>query len=227
MHQGVSVVDKVVGYVRVSTNKQEVGPEVQVAELERAAEREGWDLTIVREDGISAATLSKRPVILSVLDDMAAGKYSTLAVSKLDRLSRSTEDGARLLATAQRQGWRIVCLDLGVDTGTVMGSAMFNMALNFAEVERRFISQRTKAALAEVRKHKHVGRRRVLPRETVERVVDLRSRGLYLKQIASILNAEQVRTASGTPWTIAKVQGVLNTLTAKGEYLGDLEQATG
>lgn len=214
------MLDRVVGYVRVSTNKQEIGPEVQIGELQRAAAREGWDMTIAREDGISAATVSKRPVLLSVLDDMAAGRYSALVVSKLDRLSRSTEDGSRVLATAQRQGWRIVCLDLGVDTGTVMGAAMFNMALNFAEVERRFIAERTKAALAHVRKTKHVGRPRVLPRETVERVVDLRGRGLYLKEIASILNAEQVRTASGTPWTIAKVQGVLNTLTARGEYLG-------
>lgn len=214
------MIDRVLGYVRVSTNKQEIGPEVQIGELQRAAEREGWELTIAREDGISAATVSKRPVLLSVLDDMAAGRYSALAVSKLDRLSRSTEDGSRVLATAQRQGWRIVCLDLGVDTGTVMGAAMFNMALNFAEVERRFIAERTKAALAHVRKTKHVGRPRVLPRETVEHVVDLRARGLYLKEIASILNAEQVRTATGTPWTIAKVQGVLNTLTARGEYLG-------
>lgn len=216
----VSVVDRLVGYVRVSTNKQEVGPEVQIAELGRAAEREGWDLTIVREDGKSAATVSKRPVLLSLLDELAAGTYGGLVVSKLDRLSRSTEDGSRLLATAQRQGWRIVCLDLGVDTGTVMGAAMFNMALNFAEVERRFIAERTKAAMAHVKRTKHVGRPRVLPRETVDRVVQLRGRGLYLKEIASILNAERVPTATGTPWTIAKVQGVLNTLTAKGEYLG-------
>ncbi|MFT4471975.1 recombinase family protein, partial [Arthrobacter sulfonylureivorans] len=186
-----------------------------------AAEREGWELDMRHEFGRSAATISKRPVMLEILDDLAAGAYGGIVVSKLDRLSRSMEDGTRMLALAQRQGWRIICLDLGVDTGTVMGAAMFNMALNFAEVERKFIGQRTSEALNKLKRVKHVGRPRALDPAVTERIKELRGRGLYYKEIARVLNAEQVPTAERRgPWTIAMVQHHLGTLTAKGEYLG-------
>lgn len=212
--------DQIIGYVRVSTNKQEVGPEVQIAELEAEAARQGWDMTLVREDAVSAATISKRPLMLGALEDLRLGKYEGLAVSKLDRLSRNMEDGSRLLADAQRQGWRIICLDLGVDTATVMGAGMFHMALNFAEIERRFIAQRTKAAMGRIRTQKHVGRPRVLTEAAVQRAVRLRESGLTLARVAEALTAEGVPTATGGPWTVARVQAALTTLTARGEYLG-------
>jgi DNA invertase Pin-like site-specific DNA recombinase len=72
--------------------------------------------------------------------------------AKLDRLSRSMIDFARLLEQARHERWNLVALDLGVDVSTpseflasVMGSA--------AQWERRMIGQRTKEALA-VRKHR-------------------------------------------------------------------------
>lgn len=205
-----------VGYVRVSTNKQEIGPDVQRGELELAAERNGWDLTVVEEFGVSAATVAKRPQMLRVLEDLEASRYDGLVVSKLDRLSRSTADGARLLADSLRQGWRIVCLDLGVDTSTIMGAGMFNMALNFAEIERKMIGQRTSAAMSKLRETKHVGRPRTLPAETVELAVTLRTSGRTIQGVADALNEAGVPTATGGEWNVARVQSALNSLTAKG-----------
>ena len=72
-------------------------------------------------------------------------------VAKLDRLSRSMLDFAALMNAAQKQGWALVALDLGVDTSTPYGEMMANVLATFAQFERRLISQRTKEALAQKR----------------------------------------------------------------------------
>nr|WP_014235127.1 recombinase family protein [Arthrobacter rhombi]AER68060.1 putative resolvase [Arthrobacter rhombi] len=212
---------RIIGYVRVSTDKQDISPEVQIQELRAEAARMDYELTIVREDAASAATVSKRPLMVQALADLKAGKYHGLMVSKLDRLSRNMEDGTRLLADSQRQDWRIICLDLGVDTATIMGAGMYNMALNFAEIERKFIGKRTKDAMAKIKETKHVGRPRALPAETSAQVVQLRDSGLTMKAVAERLKADGVPSASGQPdWSVAKVQSALKSLTAKGAYKG-------
>jgi DNA invertase Pin-like site-specific DNA recombinase len=212
---------RIIGYVRVSTDKQDIGPEVQIDALREEAERMDWELTIVREDAVSAATVAKRPLMLQALADLKAKRFDGLAVSKLDRLSRNMEDGTRLLADSQRQGWRIVCLDLGVDTATIMGAGMFNMALNFAEIERRVIGKRTKDAMAKLKETKHVGRPRALPADVVARIVGMRQEeGKVMAQIAQELNADKIATANGKgEWTTSKVQSVLKSRTAKGSYI--------
>lgn len=212
---------QIIGYVRVSTDKQDISPEVQIQELRAEAARMGYELTIVREDAASAATVSKRPLMVQALADLKSGKYHGLMVSKLDRLSRNMEDGTKLLADSQRQGWRIICLDLGVDTASIMGAGMYNMALNFAEIERKFIGKRTKDAMAVLKESKHVGRPRKLEPETSARVVQLRESGLTMKAIAEQLNADGAPSASGSvDWSVAKVQSALKSLTAKGAYKG-------
>ena len=50
----------------------------------------------------------KRPGIRTALDMLAAGEASALVVAKLDRLSRSMLDFARIMATAQTQSWAAV-----------------------------------------------------------------------------------------------------------------------
>jgi DNA invertase Pin-like site-specific DNA recombinase len=210
--------NRMVGYVRVSTNKQEIGPEVQRTEIETAARLQGWDLTLVEEFGISAATVEKRPEIQKLLTQLEAGLFDGLVVSKLDRLSRSTADGARLLSDSMRQGWRIVCLDLGVDTSTIMGAGMFNMALNFAEIERKMIGERTSKAMQRLSATKHMGMPRILPAETVELAVELRGAGMTLQAVADELNRRGLETARGGAWTTSKVQTALNSRTGMGVY---------
>jgi DNA invertase Pin-like site-specific DNA recombinase len=206
---------RIVGYVRVSTDKQDISPEVQRGELEREAARMGYDLVIVEELAASAATISKRPKMLGVLADLKAKKYHGLMVSKLDRLSRNMEDGTRVLADSQRQGWRIICLDLGVDTATIMGAGMYNMALNFAEIERKFIGQRTRAGMQEIKRTtgKHMGRAAALPLETMLYIRQLKSEDLSLRKIAERLTREGVATATGGKWHPSTVKAILESVT--------------
>ena len=207
---------RVIGYVRVSTHKQDIGPAVQMAALQDAAARNGWELDIRREDAASAASLKNRPVLAEALADLKAGRADALAVSKLDRLSRSVADFATMLETAARQRWAVISLDLGIDTTTITGAAMAQVTVTFAEMERKKIAERTREGMARIKAEtgKHMGRRSVLPAETVQRIRDARAAGRSLAAIAETLNAEGVSTAAGGTWHASTVSRVLNRVEA-------------
>lgn len=204
---------RALGYVRVSTDQQDIGPEVQITALAAEAERRGWTLEIRREDAASAKSLRGRPVLAQTLADLKAGRADVLAVSKLDRLSRSVADFSRLLEDAGHQHWDLVCLDLGVDTTDPVGKAMAHVTVTFAELERSRIGERTREAMAtlpdEVRdRMRRGGRPRALPPETEALIRRWKAEGMTLKAIAERLTAEGVPTASGGRWwpaTVAKV----------------------
>jgi DNA invertase Pin-like site-specific DNA recombinase len=212
---------KVLGYLRVSTNKQDIGPEVQRAALEAEARRHGWELTIRREDAASATSLKNRPVLASALADLKAGTFDALAVSKLDRLSRSVSDFAGMLETSNRQRWALICLDLGIDTSTITGAAMAQVTCAFAEMEAKKIAERTRAGMAELKakaaakgEYKHMGRRSVLPEATVRQILSERDNGASLARIARSLNEGAVPTATGGKWYASTVRQVLGSATA-------------
>ncbi|MBB6405910.1 recombinase family protein [Arthrobacter sp. AZCC_0090] len=149
---------------------------MQLAALEAEAKRNGRKLTVYREDAASAKSLKNRPVLASALADLKAGTYEALAVSKLDRLSRSVADFAALLETSDRQRWALICLDLEIDTSTITGAAMAQVTCTFAEMERKKIAERTRDGVAKMKATtgKHMGRRSALPAPTVQRIVSER-----------------------------------------------------
>lgn len=205
-------VRKVIGYVRVSTDKQEIGPEVQTAALEAEAARQGWEIKILREDFASAKSLTGRPVLASALRELKAGRADALVVSKLDRLSRSVADFSALLEISNRQQWALICLDLGIDTGTITGAAMAQVTVTFAEMERKKIGERTRDGMAKIKATtgKHMGRRSVLPEETIALIRSLREAGASLASIAKTLSTEGVPTAMGCSWHASTIRQILN-----------------
>ena len=201
---------RVIGYVRVSTAKQDISPEVQVAALKREAERQGWNLDIRRENAASAKSRKGRPVLAAILADLKAGRADALAVSKLDRLSRSVADFAGILEDAVRQKWALICLDLGIDTSTITGAAMAQVTVTFAEMERKKIGERTKEGMARIRATgKHMGRKSVLTPEVVTHICSLRAEGRSLASIAASLNETAVPTAAGGQWHASTIRQVL------------------
>lgn len=201
---------RVIGYVRVSTNKQEIGPAVQILDLQLEAERLGWDLDLRREDAASAKSLKGRPVLQQALVDLREHRADMLAVSKLDRLSRSVADFSAMLADAGREGWHIACLDLRVDTSTTMGRGMAHIAASFAQMERERISERTKEGLARVRASgKRVGRPSGIGVDAMLRATELYGLGLSLQDVADQLNDEGVPTAAGGRWWPDRVAAAL------------------
>ena len=204
---------RVVGYCRVSTAEQAdsgLGLEAQRRAIRLECERRGWELVAVEEDAGVSGKVTSRPGLQRALDACQRGESDGLVVAKLDRLSRSVQHAAQLLAEAEREGWALVALDLGVDLSTPSGEVMAHVLAAIAQFERRLIGQRTRDALA-VRKAQGVrlGRPQVLPAELVERISRQRLAGATLQAIADQLNGEGVPTAHGGarwwPSTVGKV----------------------
>lgn len=207
---------RVIGYIRVSTNKQDVGPEVQVAALEAEAKAKGWMLEIRREEAASAKSLANRPVLAQALADLKAKRADVLAASKLDRLSRDVADFAGLMKLSTKQGWALVCLDLNVDTTTSTGAAMAQVSVVFAELERKRIAERTSDAMQNIKASgKHMGRSSVLDPETRQRIISDHQAGVSMNRLAVNFNAEGVPTATGGKWYASTIKAVLTSETAK------------
>lgn len=208
---------RVVGYVRVSTSKQDISPEVQIDALEAAAARSGWELTIVREEAASAKSMSNRPVLLAALASLKAKRFDALAVSKLDRISRSVHDFSGLLELSGRQRWALICLDLNVDTTTITGAAMAQVTVTFAEMERKKIAERTRDGMAKIKSTtgKHMGRVSVLPPATLAQIRELRA-ALSMARTAAALNAAGVPTATGATWHASTIQQVERSAAYRG-----------
>lgn len=205
---------RVIGYARVSTDEQAAsgaGMAAQRAAIAAEAERRGWTVVELVEDGGWSAKDLRRPGIARTLELLAAGEADTLVVAKLDRLSRSMLDFAGLMETARRQGWAVVALDVNVDTTTPSGEMVAGVTAVVAQYERRLIGQRTRDGLAAKRAQGvRLGRPSTLPRAVAARIAAERAEGRTLGAIADALNAEGVPTGqNGKQWYPSSVRAVL------------------
>ena len=142
---------------------------------------------------------------------LRAGQAEALVVSKLDRLSRSLADFARLLELASKQGWGVVAIDLGIDTTTPTGELVASIMASVSQWERRVIGMRTREGLAEARKAgKQIGSPVLLPIEVQDRIVAERAAGRTLAAIAQGLNDDLVPLpGNGRVWLPGSVAAVL------------------
>lgn len=202
----------VVGYVRVSTGEQfesGAGLEAQREAIRKECVRRGWRLIATYEDTASGKSLAGRRGLEEALAAVESSEASALVVAKLDRLSRSLQDFANLMARSQRRDWALVALDLGLDSTTAQGELMASVLAVFSQFERRLIGQRTRDALAVKRAQGvRLGRPRSLSEDVRERIRAARAQGQTYRQIAAALNADRVPTAHGGkqwyPSTVAK-----------------------
>jgi DNA invertase Pin-like site-specific DNA recombinase len=204
---------RVLGYLRVSTAEQASngsGLDAQRAAIEAEAERRGWNVRWIEDAGLSARDL-RRAGIQEALRLLHNGEADALVVAKLDRLSRSLLDFAGLMERSRREGWKLVALDLGVDTSTPSGEMMANVLASFAQFERRLIGQRTAEALrAKQAAGVRLGRPSTLPDEVRERIGEARSAGATYAAIADALNRDGIPTAHGAArWRPSTVAWVL------------------
>lgn len=203
----------VVGYLRCSTEEQAdsgAGLAAQEAAIRAECERRGLSLLAMHTDaGVSGNSLV-RPALTAALEDLDHGRGDVLMVAKLDRLTRSVHDATGLMMRSEKGGWGLVALDAPVDTTTPAGRAMAQILSVFAELERRLIGERTKAALA-IKGDQGVvlGRPRTLPKRVADRIVRERKDGKTWTAIADGLNRDRVPTAQGgARWWPATVRTV-------------------
>jgi DNA invertase Pin-like site-specific DNA recombinase len=111
---------------------------------------EGWKLICDRYDdgGISGGTL-ERPGLKRLLADIAAGEIDIVVVYKVDRLTRSLLDFAKLVEAFDKAGTSFVSITQSFNTTTSMGRLTLNMLLSFAQFEREVTAERIRDKIAQ------------------------------------------------------------------------------
>lgn len=220
---------RVVGYLRVSTEDQNLGPDAQRAALERWCSANGAELVAVHEDhGVSGgAALEKRVALMTALDALVEHGAGVLLVAKRDRLARDAVLAAMIERLAERSGARVQSAD-GVGNGEGPEAQLMRGIVDlFAQYERALIRSRTKAALA-VKKAKgeRTGGAGAEPfgfrtaadgvhlephpeeQAAVAAVRTLRAEGMSIRAIAERLNLNGT-PARGSRWHATTVANVL------------------
>lgn len=188
-------------YRRVSTARQSLEGVSLAAQYELAearAAREGWDVVAVSTDVASGRSVRRRGGLAEAREILARGEADILLAAKFDRLSRSVADFATLLGQSQAEGWRVVVLDIHLDTSTAAGALTAQVLMAAAEYESRLCSERTLAAAAHLRRQgRTLGRRPNPVSDLDRRCAELHSSGLSWRQVCDRLEAEGVPPLSG------------------------------
>jgi DNA invertase Pin-like site-specific DNA recombinase/DNA-binding transcriptional regulator YdaS (Cro superfamily) len=111
----------------------------------RSQRQAGWRLLPARYDdgGFTGANL-ERPALERLLADMRAGAIDCVVLYKVDRLSRSLFDFARLMQMFEEQGVSFVSVTQQFNSSTPMGRLTLHVLLSFAQFEREVVSERTR-----------------------------------------------------------------------------------
>ena len=96
----------------------------------------------------SRAVRWKRPALERLLADIAAGKIAVVVVYKIDRLTRSLADFARMVELFDRHGVSFVSVTQAFNTTSSMGRLTLNVLLSFAQFEREVTGERIRDKIA-------------------------------------------------------------------------------
>jgi DNA invertase Pin-like site-specific DNA recombinase len=110
---------------------------------------EGWQLVKTRYDdgGLSGGTM-ERPALLHLLADIKARRVDVVVVYKVDRLTRSLADFAKIVEVFDGHGVSFVSITQQFNTTTSMGRLTLNMLLSFAQFEREVTGERIRDKIA-------------------------------------------------------------------------------
>jgi DNA invertase Pin-like site-specific DNA recombinase len=194
---------------------------------------EGWVLVRDRYDdgGVSGGTLD-RPALQRLMADIEDGLVDIVVVYKIDRLSRSLADFAKLVEVFDRQGVTFVSVTQAFNTTTSMGRLTLNILLSFAQFEREVTAERIRDKYAASRRkgiwmggnppfgYRVANRKLVvvperadLVRRVFDRFIETGSSTL----IASELAAQGMLTPKGNPIDKKFVYRILNNRAYIGE----------
>jgi site-specific DNA recombinase len=110
---------------------------------------EGWRLIPGRyDDGAFSGASLDRPALQQLLADVRAGKIDIVLVYKVDRLTRSLADFAKLIELFDVHGVSFVSVTQSFNTSSSMGRLTLNVLLSFAQFERELIGERVRDKIA-------------------------------------------------------------------------------
>ena len=110
---------------------------------------EGWRVLKTHyDDGGHSGGSMERPALQRLLADIAAGKVDVVVVYKIDRLTRSLLDFARIVELFDRHEVSFVSVTQAFNTTSSMGRLMLNVLLSFAQFEREVTGERIRDKIA-------------------------------------------------------------------------------
>ena len=194
---------------------------------------EGWVLVHDRYDdgGVSGGTLD-RPALKRLLADIEAGLIDVIVCYKIDRLSRSLMDFAKLVQTFDDNEVTFVAVTQSFNTTTSMGRLTLNILLSFAQYEREIIGERIRDKIAASRARGmwmggpvplgyRVENRKLVVDEagaaTVRRVFEGFAEIGSATRLLPVLRAEGLVTKTGRPFDKGAVYKLLVNRTFLGE----------
>jgi site-specific DNA recombinase len=135
-----------------SFNSLEAQREACVAYIQ-SQKHEGWGVVHERYDdgGFSGGTMD-RPALKRLLNDVSAGKIETIIVYKVDRLTRSLSDFAKIIEVFDSHQVSFVSVTQQFNTTTSMGRLTLNVLLSFAQFERELTGERIRDKVAASKK---------------------------------------------------------------------------
>jgi len=187
-------------YARVSTASQTV--ENQLLELRDAAKRLGWTVTHeVIDEGISGSKgRSDRPGfdrIFELVEQKAVGAVMAWSV---DRIGRSLQDLVSLMKELQRSSVELYCHQQNINTATPAGRMTFSIFGALGEYERSLIIERIHVGIARAKAEGvRFGRPRVYGDEVRAQVIQLRTKGMRMRDIA-----RELSVGFGTVWRVCR-----------------------
>ncbi len=104
------------------------------------------------DDGGFTGGNIERPAVRQLLNNVRSGKIDCVVVYKVDRLSRSLLDFARMMEVFERHQVSFVSVTQQFNTATSMGRLILNVLLSFAQFERELVSERTRDKMAAARR---------------------------------------------------------------------------
>jgi site-specific DNA recombinase len=119
----------------------------------RSQQGEGWALigTAYDDGGLSGGTM-ERPALQRLLEDITQGRVDIVVVYKVDRLTRSLIDFAKIVELFDRHGVSFVAVTQHFNTTTSMGRLTLNILLSFAQFEREVTGERIRDKIAASKK---------------------------------------------------------------------------
>ena len=205
---------------------------------------EGWAVlpTLYDDGGFSGGTMD-RPALKLLLGDIGAGKVDVVVVYKIDRLTRSLFDFAKIVEAFDAKGVSFVSITQQFNTTTSMGRLTLNVLLSFAQFEREVAGERIRDKIAASKKkgmwmgglpslgYDVQNRKLVVNEEEVLTVLHIFRRYVQLRSVRALqaeLDAARIRSkqrilANGTPYGGQKLsRGALYLMLQNRIYCGEI-----
>ncbi len=181
---------RVAVYARVSTSDQST--DSQLLDLRRYVRERGWNTFKEYVDQGISGTKDSRPALNELMNDAKKRRFDVVLVWRFDRFARSTKHLILALEEFRNLGIDFVSYQENIDTSSPLGSAIFTIISAVAQLERDIIAERVKAGLRRAKENgKKLGR--PMLSVDVEKVLQMRSEGLSLRQIARLVGISHTR----------------------------------